>query len=146
MLDLRQIQYFVCLHEERSVTRAARQLNVVQPALSMQINRLERRLGLTLFDRTARGMIPTAAGEAMYRLYVPILLDLKNANQRVMELSGKVATGSGVALGSGSAAAGRIGSTSPARADRSARNSASSNCVQIPSRRRAASGPRVIQS
>jgi len=75
MLDLRQIQYFVCLHEERSVTRAARQLNVVQPALSMQINRLERRLGLTLFDRTARGMIPTAAGEAMYRLYVPILLD-----------------------------------------------------------------------
>ena len=90
MLHLRQIQYFVCLHEERSVTRAARQLNVVQPALSMQINRLEKRLGLTLFDRTAHGMIPTAAGEAMYRLYVPILLDLKNANQRVMELSGKV--------------------------------------------------------
>ena len=90
MLHLRQIQYFVCLHEERSVTRAARQLNVVQPALSMQINRLEKRLGLTLFDRTAHGMIPTAAGEAMYRLYVTILLDLKNANQRVMELSGKV--------------------------------------------------------
>jgi LysR family transcriptional regulator, nitrogen assimilation regulatory protein len=90
MLDLRQIQYFVCLHEERSVTRAARHLNVVQPALSMQINRLEKRLGLSLFDRTAHGMIPTAAGEAMYRLYVPILLDLKNASQRVMELSGKV--------------------------------------------------------
>jgi LysR family transcriptional regulator, nitrogen assimilation regulatory protein len=90
MLDLRQIQYFVCLHEERSVTRAARQLNVVQPALSMQINRLEKRLGLSLFERTAHGMIPTAAGEAMYRLYVPILLDLKNASQRIMELSGKV--------------------------------------------------------
>jgi DNA-binding transcriptional LysR family regulator len=90
MLDLRQIQYFVCLHEERNVTRAARQLNVVQPALSMQINRLEKRLGLSLFDRTSHGMIPTAAGEAMYRLYVPILLDLKNAGQRVMEMSGKV--------------------------------------------------------
>lgn len=90
MLDLRQIQYFVCLYEERSVTRAARRLNVVQPALSMQINRLEKRLGIGLFERTARGMIPTSAGEAMYRLYLPILLDLKHANQQVMELSGKV--------------------------------------------------------
>lgn len=90
MLDLRQIQYFVCLYEERSVTRAARRLNVVQPALSMQINRLEKRLGVNLFERTARGMIPTSAGEAMYHLYLPILLDLKHANQQVMELSGKV--------------------------------------------------------
>ena len=72
MLDLRQIQYFVCLYEERSVTRAARRLNVVQPALSMQINRLEKRLGTDLFERTARGMIPTSAGETMYRIYLPI--------------------------------------------------------------------------
>jgi len=90
MLDLRQIQYFVCLYEERSVTRAARRLNVVQPALSMQINRLERQLAIGLFERTARGMIPTSAGEAVYRLYLPILLDLKHADQKLMELSGKV--------------------------------------------------------
>jgi LysR family nitrogen assimilation transcriptional regulator len=90
MLDLRQIQYFVRLYEERSVTRAARRLNVVQPALSMQINRLEKRLGTDLFERTARGMIPTSAGEMMYRLYLPILLDLRHADQQMMELSGKV--------------------------------------------------------
>lgn len=90
MLDLRQIQYFVALYEERSVTRAARRLHIVQPALSMQISRLEERLGIDLFERTARGMIPTSAGEAMYRLYLPVLLDLKHANQQVMELSGKV--------------------------------------------------------
>jgi LysR family transcriptional regulator, nitrogen assimilation regulatory protein len=90
LLDLRQIQYFVCLYEERSVTRAARRLNVVQPALSMQMNRLEKRLGIDLFERTARGMIPTSAGESMYRVYLPILLDLKHANQQMMELSGKV--------------------------------------------------------
>lgn len=90
VLDLRQIQYFTCLYEERSVTRAARRLNVVQPALSMQINRLEKRLGVDLFERTARGMIPTSAGEAMYRIYLPILLDLRHANQQVMELGGKV--------------------------------------------------------
>jgi len=90
MLDLRQIQYFVCLYEERSVTRAARRLNVVQPALSMQIGRLEKRLGTDLFERTARGMIPTSAGETMYRLYLPILLDLRHAGQQMMDLSGKV--------------------------------------------------------
>jgi LysR family transcriptional regulator, nitrogen assimilation regulatory protein len=90
MLDLRQIQYFVCLYEERSVTRAARRLNVVQPALSMQISRLEKRLGTDLFERTARGMIPTSAAEAMYRIYLPILLDLKHADQQMMELTGKV--------------------------------------------------------
>ena len=90
MLDLRQIQYFISLYEERSVTRAAQRLNVVQPALSMQISRLQKRLGITLFERTARGMIPTSAGEAMYRIYLPILLDLRHANQRVMELGGKV--------------------------------------------------------
>jgi DNA-binding transcriptional LysR family regulator len=90
MLDLRQLQYFACLYEERSVTRAARRLNIVQPALSMQIGRLEKRLGIDLFERTARGMIPTSASEAMYQLYLPILLDLKHANQQVMELSGKV--------------------------------------------------------
>jgi LysR family transcriptional regulator, nitrogen assimilation regulatory protein len=90
VLDLRQIQYFVCRYEEGSVTRAARRLNVVQPALSMQIGRLEKRLGVDLFERTARGMVPTSAGEAMYRLYLPVLLDLKHANQMMMELSGKV--------------------------------------------------------
>jgi LysR family transcriptional regulator, nitrogen assimilation regulatory protein len=90
MLDLRQIQYFVCLYEEGSATRAARRLNVVQPALSAQIARIEKRLGIDLFERTARGMVPTAAGDAVYKLLLPILLDLKHADQQILELSGKV--------------------------------------------------------
>lgn len=90
MLDLRQIQYFVCLYEEGNVTRAARRLNVVQPALSMQISRIEKQLGVVLFDRNARGVSPTAAAEAMYKLYTPILLDLRHAHQSMMEMSGKV--------------------------------------------------------
>jgi LysR family transcriptional regulator, nitrogen assimilation regulatory protein len=40
-MHLRQIEYFVALYDERSITKAARRLNVVQPALSMQISRLE---------------------------------------------------------------------------------------------------------
>lgn len=90
MLDLRQIQYFVCLYEEGNVTRAARRLNVVQPALSMQIGRIEKQLDVVLFERNARGVTPTSAAEAMYRLYAPILLDLRHADQLMSEMSGKV--------------------------------------------------------
>ena len=39
-MEFRQMQYFLCLAEEKNVTRAARQLNIVQPALSMQIAKL----------------------------------------------------------------------------------------------------------
>ena len=90
MLDLRQIQYFVCVYEEGSFTRAARRLNVVQPALSMQIQRLEKRLGIDLFERTPRGVNATPAADSVYRLYQPLLLDLRNAGRLVLELSGKV--------------------------------------------------------
>ncbi len=90
MLDLRQIQYFACLFEEGNVTRAARRLNVVQPALSMQIGRIEKQLGVVLFERNARGVIPTSAAETMYELYSPILLDLRHAQQLMMEMGGKV--------------------------------------------------------
>ena len=44
-MDIKQMQYFLCLAQEGNVTRAARQLNIVQPALSMQIAKLEKSLG-----------------------------------------------------------------------------------------------------
>ncbi|MGQ9367068.1 LysR family transcriptional regulator [Azospirillum sp. ST 5-10] len=90
-MDLRQIQYFVCLFEEGNVTRAARRLNVVQPALSMQIAKLEAETGEKLFERSAQGMIPTTAGRTMYRLFLPILRDIAAAKQEMANLSGTVA-------------------------------------------------------
>ena len=62
-MELRHLKYFTCLYEEGSVTRAAQRLNIVQPALSMQIARLEEELGQTLFERSAKGMAPTEAGD-----------------------------------------------------------------------------------
>ena len=70
-MDLKQMQYFLCLAQEGNVTRAARQLNVVQPALSMQIAKLEKSLGkqlvLSRLPRHVahlRGRSPGAAGRA----------------------------------------------------------------------------------
>lgn len=96
-MDLRQIQYFLALFEEQSVTRAARRLNIVQPALSMQIAKLERDIGKSLFTRTPRRMIPTPAAEEMYRLFLPLMTDFGRARERLMhsgnELSGHIRIG-----------------------------------------------------
>jgi len=96
-MDLRQISYFVALFEEGSVTRAARRVNVVQPALSMQIAKLERELEQKLFERLPKTMAPTAAGRTLYRLAQPILRDLAQARAHMKQLcstiSGRVTIG-----------------------------------------------------
>ena len=89
-MDLRQIQYFICLFEEGSVTRAARRLSIVQPALSMQLARLEEDLGQKLFDRNSQGMVPTAAARQMYRLFLPIMQDFSRAREQVMCSDGEI--------------------------------------------------------
>ena len=89
-MDLRQIQYFVALFEERSITKAARRLNVVQPAISMQIGRLEKSFKTKLFERTSRGVIPTDIGRSYYGLCQKILSDVHEARRYLQEASGKV--------------------------------------------------------
>jgi LysR family nitrogen assimilation transcriptional regulator len=82
-MDLKQIQYFVALFEDGSVTRAAKRLNIVQPALSMQVARLEAELRQPLFERGPHGMTPTDAARLMYRLYVPIIRDIEHAREQL---------------------------------------------------------------
>jgi DNA-binding transcriptional LysR family regulator len=57
-----QLQYFVAVAEEGQITRAARKLQIAQPALSQAIAQLEAELGLTLLERHARGVTLTPAG------------------------------------------------------------------------------------
>lgn len=58
------LQYFVAVAEAGQITRAARRLNVAQPALSRAITQLESDLGFKLLERHARGVTLTPAGEA----------------------------------------------------------------------------------
>jgi LysR family transcriptional regulator, nitrogen assimilation regulatory protein len=102
-MDLKQIQYFVALYEEQSVTRAAQRLNIVQPALSMQIAKLEQDVGRQLFRRTSRGMTPTPAGDEMHALFAPIVSAFNLARAKVVrsggQLSGHVQVGVVASLG-----------------------------------------------
>jgi LysR family nitrogen assimilation transcriptional regulator len=89
-MDLKQMQYFLCLAQEGNVTRAARQLNLVQPALSMQIAKLEKSLGKQLFYRASRGMSLTLAGEALAQRIAPIMSDIERVRDEIAQLGGKV--------------------------------------------------------
>lgn len=65
LMELRQLEYLVAVAEEANFTRAAERIHVAQPAVSAQIQRLERELGQPLLDRTRRAVRLTAAGVAV---------------------------------------------------------------------------------
>lgn len=86
-MDLRQIMYFMWVYEEKSFTRASRKAGVVQPALSVQVKRLEEEFGVELFDRQSRGVMPTAHGKLFYDLCTPIRKSLGLARGKMIEAS-----------------------------------------------------------
>ncbi len=63
-MELRQLRQFVVVAEERSFRRAAERLFMAQPPLSVAIRKLEEEIGAVLFERSSRGVVPTAAGQA----------------------------------------------------------------------------------
>jgi DNA-binding transcriptional LysR family regulator len=66
-MDTRQLAAFCAVVERKSFSQAAEQLGVTQPAVSLQIRSLEKRLGQQLLDRSGRRVEPTEAGTRLYR-------------------------------------------------------------------------------
>jgi molybdate transport repressor ModE-like protein len=64
-VDLYQLKTFVAVAREGSITRAAEVVHLSQPAVSAHVKEIEDALGLTLFDRTSRGMSLTADGRRL---------------------------------------------------------------------------------
>jgi DNA-binding transcriptional LysR family regulator len=66
-MDTRQLAAFCAVVELNSFSLAAERLGVTQPAVSLQVRALEKRLGSQLLDRSGRRVEPTEAGRRLYR-------------------------------------------------------------------------------
>ena len=76
-VELRHLTYFAKVAEAGSVSSAAALLHMTQPSLSRQIAVLERELGHRLFERTADGMVLTAAGRGLHEHVVAVFAQLE---------------------------------------------------------------------
>ncbi|QFI67121.1 Transcriptional regulator, LysR family [Sinorhizobium alkalisoli] len=78
---LRQLQYFVAVAEQGSVTRAAQNLSISQSSITEAIKELEGDLGVELFDRHPRGLSVTHNGHQFLRHATKILADVSDARR-----------------------------------------------------------------
>jgi DNA-binding transcriptional LysR family regulator len=90
-LELRHLKVVCAIAETGSVTKAASQLGLAQPALTAQLQRIERTLGGPLFERDRRGARPTALGElvlARARVLLPAMKGLQDEAARLAGAAG----------------------------------------------------------
>jgi LysR family carnitine catabolism transcriptional activator len=90
-VDRRQLEYFLAVAAHGSFTSAASALRVAQPSLSHAIKAVEREVGALLFHRLSRGVVLTAAGEALLRPAQQVLRDFAVARASVQKVSDLVA-------------------------------------------------------
>jgi len=81
-MELRHLRYFVAVGEDEHYGRAAQRLHVAQPALSSQIQDLEREIGFQLFDRLPRGVRLSAGGKVFVEDCRRILQEVDEAAVR----------------------------------------------------------------
>lgn len=87
-MDVRQLRYFVEVVEAKSFTKAAQRVHIAQPALGLQVRKLEDELGVQLLLRHSRGVEPTEAGHAMLRHAYSVLRQIEQAKQEIIDVSG----------------------------------------------------------
>jgi DNA-binding transcriptional LysR family regulator len=85
-MTLDDLRSLIAVHECKSFSAAARRLGCSQPAVSQQIQRLESELGLRLFERQARSVSTTQAGEVLVRAAGASITTLDHAVQRFAAL------------------------------------------------------------
>jgi DNA-binding transcriptional LysR family regulator len=91
-MDTRQLQAFCEVVERKSFSLAAERLGVTQPAVSLQVRALEKRLGMQLLDRSGRRVEPTEAGLRLYRGAQRLLaLEEEITNELAEEATGALA-------------------------------------------------------
>jgi DNA-binding transcriptional LysR family regulator len=90
---MEQIYMFSKIALERSISRAAYQIHISQPALSQQMQRLEEELGVRLFERSNKGITLTRSGEVMQKYseqFLELYGNLKEELENLSTFSGTI--------------------------------------------------------
>ncbi|MFJ6263325.1 LysR family transcriptional regulator [Rhodococcus erythropolis] len=82
-MEFRQLEYFLAVVENGGIKGAALKLGVAQPTVSQSVRGLERELGLDLFYRIGRGLVPTAAGKSLIGPCRQILREVGTLEERL---------------------------------------------------------------
>lgn len=87
-MKLHHLRNLLAVAEQGSVRAAAREMRIAQPAVTRSIQELERELGVALFERRSRGVVPTAMGEAFIRRAKSVDNELSRARDEIAQLRG----------------------------------------------------------
>ena len=80
-MEIRQTEYFLAVVDNQGVSGAAAALGISEPTVSQALRTLERELGIPLFHRVGRGMVPTAAGRKLIGPARQLLRDVRMVGQ-----------------------------------------------------------------
>lgn len=89
-MDIRKLEAFCKVYELQNFSKAGDAMYLSQPTISSHVANLEAELGVKLFDRLGRKVIPTQAGEILYRSAVAIFENVKQARTSIEVLRDKV--------------------------------------------------------
>jgi DNA-binding transcriptional LysR family regulator len=102
-MELRQLEHFVAVASEMSFSRAVQRAHVVQSALSTSVSKLEKELGVELFDRTRQQIRLTPAGELFRTHAIRVIQTARHAKDSVGDfrgaLTGRVDLGALISFG-----------------------------------------------
>mgnify|MGYP001826061261 FL=1 len=88
---LQQLRLFAAVAEQKSVTRAAEDVHLTQPAVSIQIKRLEGKVGMPLIEHIGKELHLTVAGEEVFDAAKDVLERLSDLETSLNDLRGEVA-------------------------------------------------------
>lgn len=100
-MTLRHMKILVSVYQNSSITRAAEQLHMVQPSVSLAIRELEEYYKTRLFDRIGRRIYPTESGTNLYNyaLHIVSLFDEMELKMRSQDVSGSLRVGASITIG-----------------------------------------------
>ncbi len=85
-LSLRLLEVFGAVMRTQTTVVAAEELGLSQPAVSNAIRSLEKRLGMTLFERSNRGLLPTAEARLLFEEVEPVYMMMRGIERRIRDI------------------------------------------------------------